>query len=219
MICRESQVCTDNFIEQAGVPLEEQDGLMAYWCHMADCLCKFCQDSPFPHYLIDILNKKVTMSKASVSMKKTRDNRRAAGLCTDCGKAPPRPNRMTCFDCGKKAAEACAQYYSRNKLKYEPRLGRCVIGPRTLCGWRLPRDVPNGGRKPAKPRIVPLAAVSEVDARYTCWLIGFDPNRRMQLMRQLPVRFSSEAEACLYCKSLKLTGNWTNWKVSKDEPE
>ena len=48
-----------------------------------------------------------------------RAERKAQGLCCRCGKAPARPNRVSCPECGQRdVASARRQYYSvKQKLK------------------------------------------------------------------------------------------------------
>lgn len=172
-------------------------------------------------------------------MNKLKQRRKLEGLCADCGKVPPRPNRVNCTECGRKAAAATARAYRRRTAAYAPRLECCVIGPKTLCGFRMARDLPEpqeeiftgvlvpapryfvtleGGNKPVpkKPKPKPLSQPSDCPAKYTVWLIGYSPTNRQTLHKKLGVRFDTEEDACNYMKSVKLTGDWINWKVSME---
>lgn len=54
-----TQVSIDNFIEQAGTPLEHQEELAAWFGHNAYCQCPLCSAPPSLYWveLMDIMSK------------------------------------------------------------------------------------------------------------------------------------------------------------------
>ena len=50
---------------------------------------------------------------------------KAAGLCIDCGKVPPRSNRTTCGPCGNRAAKK-SQVYKKRIVGIMRKLGVCI---------------------------------------------------------------------------------------------